>query len=85
MYRTAGMNTWRTTCRYVSSGIGRTKSVRPLSTTSSGFETMGVVGLGLMGHGICQVVSALLVSCEDDFTSTYQNGYKYVYVCCFFF
>jgi len=46
---------------------------------------MGVVGLGLMGHGICQVVSALLVSCEDDFTSTYQNGYKYVYVCCFFF
>ena len=25
------------------------------SIESSGFDTIGVVGLGLMGHGICQV------------------------------
>jgi 3-hydroxyacyl-CoA dehydrogenase len=29
-----------------------------LSTASSGFEKVGVIGLGLMGHGICQVAAA---------------------------
>uniref|UniRef100_A0A7S3LHW8 3-hydroxyacyl-CoA dehydrogenase NAD binding domain-containing protein n=1 Tax=Amphora coffeiformis TaxID=265554 RepID=A0A7S3LHW8_9STRA len=57
LYRTAGMNTLRSACRYASSGIGGTRAVRLLATTSSGFETMGVVGLGLMGHGICQVAA----------------------------
>ena len=31
---------------------------RALSSTSSSFDTIGVVGLGLMGHGICQVAAA---------------------------
>jgi 3-hydroxyacyl-CoA dehydrogenase len=31
---------------------------RALSTSSSGFDTIGVIGLGLMGHGICQVAAA---------------------------
>ncbi|CAJ1933820.1 unnamed protein product [Cylindrotheca closterium] len=28
------------------------------STTSAGFDKVGVIGLGLMGHGICQVAAA---------------------------
>jgi 3-hydroxyacyl-CoA dehydrogenase len=31
---------------------------RSLSSPSSGFDKVGVVGLGLMGHGICQVSAA---------------------------
>lgn len=31
---------------------------RLLSTSTSGFEKVGVIGLGLMGHGICQVAAA---------------------------
>jgi 3-hydroxyacyl-CoA dehydrogenase len=31
---------------------------RTLASSSSGFDTMGVIGLGLMGHGICQVAAA---------------------------
>lgn len=31
---------------------------RALSSSSSGFDTMGVIGLGLMGHGICQVAAS---------------------------
>ena len=27
------------------------------STSTSGFDTVGCVGLGLMGHGICQVAA----------------------------
>lgn len=37
--------------------VGR-KQLRALSSSSSGFDTIGVVGLGLMGHGICQVAAA---------------------------
>ena len=32
-----------------------TRQQRFLFSTSSGFDKIGVVGLGLMGHGICQV------------------------------
>ena len=49
-------SSWRPTLGSVvrqSGGIFR----RALSTTSSGFENVGVVGLGLMGHGICQVAA----------------------------
>eukprot|EP00980_Cylindrotheca_fusiformis_P026440 scaffold16171_cov116-Cylindrotheca_fusiformis.AAC.2 len=31
---------------------------RSLSSAASGFDKLGVVGLGLMGHGICQVSAA---------------------------
>jgi len=31
---------------------------RTLASSTSGFDTIGVVGLGLMGHGICQVSAA---------------------------
>ena len=31
---------------------------RTLSSSTSGFDTVGVIGLGLMGHGICQVAAA---------------------------
>lgn len=30
---------------------------RALSSSSSGFDSIGVIGLGLMGHGICQVAA----------------------------
>lgn len=30
---------------------------RAMSSSSSGFDTIGVIGLGLMGHGICQVAA----------------------------
>ena len=44
-----------------SSSTGRQSSFRFLSTTSSAnesnFDTIGVIGLGLMGHGICQVAA----------------------------
>lgn len=32
-------------------------SARSFSSASSSFDTVGVVGLGLMGHGICQVAA----------------------------
>lgn len=31
---------------------------RSLSSGGGSFDKLGVIGLGLMGHGICQVVSA---------------------------
>jgi 3-hydroxyacyl-CoA dehydrogenase len=31
---------------------------QPFSSSPTGFDTLGVVGLGLMGHGICQVAAA---------------------------
>ncbi len=31
---------------------------RAMSSSSSGFDKIGIVGLGLMGHGICQVAAA---------------------------
>jgi len=38
--------------------VGSQQQIRGFLSSSSGFDTIGVVGLGLMGHGICQVAAA---------------------------
>ena len=44
---------------YFSTTTTRRSSNTPTTTTidSSGFDKIGCVGLGLMGHGICQVAA----------------------------
>ena len=37
--------------------LGAASQRRALTTSSSGFDSIGVIGLGLMGHGICQVAA----------------------------
>ena len=39
-------------------GPVRTFSASAAAASTSTFDTVGVVGLGLMGHGICQVAAA---------------------------
>jgi len=46
--------------RNVTSSLQKVAAVsqrRAVSTSASGFDSIGVIGLGLMGHGICQVAA----------------------------
>ena len=59
LYRSA-LSSCRSVLRSAALTTSRRQAVRALSTSSSGFDTVGVVGLGLMGHGICQVVRTVV-------------------------